>query len=767
MKNKYFLLIIIFVLAFSSFSKKEEISYMGSRSCIDCHERFYDLWESSYHGRAMMDFSEDFSKDHLSDCENFISVGSDAFQFKLKGKKGFMVQRSTMRSYPIRHVLGGKYVYYFLTPLEKGKLQTLPLGYDVKKKQWFDITASSIRFHQDMPDEALPWTDRRYTFNTACFSCHVSQLSTDYDITSDTYHTTWMEPGINCETCHGPAEEHNRIFTNAQKNGTTPDSIYLKTYTQSRGFSPEIVNATCAYCHAKSISLTAEYIVGEDFFQHYDLVGPEHPDFYPDGRDLGENYTYSSWLMSPCVRNSDMDCLHCHTSSGRYKQKDDPNTSCLPCHADRVAHATDHTKHQPTSSGNVCINCHMPKTTFARMTRSDHSMRPPVPAATRAYGSPNACNDCHTTKSPEWAESFILEHFSGKFQKETLMWADYLDQLRRGETDNLNNILPDMIRPIDEVTLSALIRSLHNVHDERIITLMYFFMGHDSPLVRASAATIMGDYDASIALDALFNATNDPVRLVRIRAAAELLEIPVNEIPEVYHRSVLSAIDEYKNSLTAYPDQEISQFNLGHFHEMQENYEAAARDYRRALALRPEFMEASVNLGMLYYQSGQLDSAKFYLTKAAQQTPGHAGAGLNLGLLYAELGEFDKAIVALSASFDLQKTAVAANNLAILFSKSSPLKALEYAKEAYLIETNDPKYVYNYAFYLMDNAKSDEAAGILEKAIRDNVVSFDIYYLLGSLYKNSGKEDAYRGLMKKANKDKSLSENERSYFKLN
>jgi len=50
------------------------------------------------------------------------------------------------------------------------------------------------------------------------------------------------------------------------------------------------------------ISLTEEYIPGEDFFQHFDLVGPEHPDFYPDGRDLGENYTYTSWLMSPCVQ---------------------------------------------------------------------------------------------------------------------------------------------------------------------------------------------------------------------------------------------------------------------------------------------------------------------------------------------------------------------------------------------------------------------------------------------------------------------------------
>ena len=66
---------------FSSCSKKEDISYMGSRSCKDCHERFYDLWESSYHGRAMMDFTEIFANDHLSSCKNYIPVGIDAFAY--------------------------------------------------------------------------------------------------------------------------------------------------------------------------------------------------------------------------------------------------------------------------------------------------------------------------------------------------------------------------------------------------------------------------------------------------------------------------------------------------------------------------------------------------------------------------------------------------------------------------------------------------------------------------------------------------------------
>ena len=35
---------------------------------------------------------------------------------------------------------------------------------------------------------------------------------------------------------------------------------------------------------------------------HYDPALLDNPDFYPDGRDRGQNFTYASWLMSPCAR---------------------------------------------------------------------------------------------------------------------------------------------------------------------------------------------------------------------------------------------------------------------------------------------------------------------------------------------------------------------------------------------------------------------------------------------------------------------------------
>ena len=201
-------------------------------------------------------------------------------------------------------------MYYFLTPLERGWLQVLPVAYDVRRQEWFDTTASAMRHFGDRRDEALYWKDRPLTFNTSCFGCHVSQLSKNYDLQSDSYHTTWAEPGINCETCHGPSAEHAPLFRGLPANQPAPEDLKLIVIST---LSTEQRNATCAPCHAKMSPVTMNFAPGERYFDHFDLVGFENDDFYPDGRDLGENYTYTGWRLSPCAKSGQLDCIHCHT----------------------------------------------------------------------------------------------------------------------------------------------------------------------------------------------------------------------------------------------------------------------------------------------------------------------------------------------------------------------------------------------------------------------------------------------------------------------
>jgi hypothetical protein len=166
------------------------------------------------------------------------------------------------KKYKIEHALGGKNVYYFLTPFPRGRLQTLPIAYDINKKEWFDTAASGVRhFPGTEREQPVTWLDPAYTFNISCYSCHVSQLTTNYDLKTDTYETTWREPGINCETCHGPSEEHNRVCREAPKGTVLAD---LKIISAKK-FTADQHNATCSVCHAKMIPLTATFTPGEKF----------------------------------------------------------------------------------------------------------------------------------------------------------------------------------------------------------------------------------------------------------------------------------------------------------------------------------------------------------------------------------------------------------------------------------------------------------------------------------------------------------------------
>ena len=210
-------------------AEKKTTGYAGSVSCRECHEKFYQLWSTSYHGLAMQPYTAGFAKKSLTPQAAEVKIGKLSYRVDISGSTGWVRERGPggEKKYRIEQALGGKNVYYFLTPFEKGRLQTLPLAYDVQKKEWFDTAASGIRhFPGGEAGQQVDWKDPAYTFNTSCYGCHVSQLSTNYDLKTDTYKTTWAEPGINCEACHGPSAEHNRVLRETPK-GQKPEDIKI------------------------------------------------------------------------------------------------------------------------------------------------------------------------------------------------------------------------------------------------------------------------------------------------------------------------------------------------------------------------------------------------------------------------------------------------------------------------------------------------------------------------------------------------------------
>src|SRR4029453_16731520 len=107
-------------------------------------------------------------------------------------------------------------------------------------------------------------------------------------------------------------------------------------------------------------------------------------------------------------------CSDCHDPHSA-KLRLSGESVCLQCHgADKYATAT-HSHHKGVNPPLGCASCHMPVRTYMVIdTRHDHSFRVPRPDLSVKLGTPNACNDCHTDKSAEWAASSIEQWFGPK-----------------------------------------------------------------------------------------------------------------------------------------------------------------------------------------------------------------------------------------------------------------------------------------------------------------------------------------------------------------
>ncbi len=53
-----------------------EISlYAGSKSCIECHGKFYQLWSTSWHGLAMQPYTPEFARANLTAQAKDLVIG--------------------------------------------------------------------------------------------------------------------------------------------------------------------------------------------------------------------------------------------------------------------------------------------------------------------------------------------------------------------------------------------------------------------------------------------------------------------------------------------------------------------------------------------------------------------------------------------------------------------------------------------------------------------------------------------------------------------
>ncbi|MBW2469096.1 MAG: hypothetical protein JRE62_07335, partial [Deltaproteobacteria bacterium] len=115
-------------------------TFAGSKKCMDCHKAEYDRWQNSHHDRAM-DLADETTV--LGDFNNaVVEFHGVTSRFYRKDNQFFVYTQGPdgkMGQFEITHTFGWYPLQQYLVPFSRGRLQCLPIAWDVKEKKWYHL----------------------------------------------------------------------------------------------------------------------------------------------------------------------------------------------------------------------------------------------------------------------------------------------------------------------------------------------------------------------------------------------------------------------------------------------------------------------------------------------------------------------------------------------------------------------------------------------------------------------------------------------------
>jgi len=415
------------VPAASSPRPASDAGYAGSQTCAPCHAAIHAAWQKTGMARMLRPFQPenvigDFRvNNQFSDTTGLLvarmSVSHDKYYFAIRDKGG------DWRTYPVNYTIGSKWQQAYATLMPSGDIHVFPVQYSAIEKKWVNYwkvidPPGSGRAEITGFNQLNPTT----TYQPNCAPCHTSQLRIAKPGSSSPHDYEFREGGINCEMCHGPAQNHVLAMTSG--SGAAHGAAY--TAADFRNISARDYVAICGQCHAQS-ALRQPGTHGE---LNYAAQGATFPPtylsrpytdiarraFYKDGRFRETTFIVEAFRRTACFRKGQAHCGYCHQphapDSGSnltsLKFAGDPDRMCLGCHGKFAAALSTHTHHPASSEASRCVNCHMPRIMNSVLFKARTHQIDDIPEAdmTERFGSqesPNACLLCHSEKDAQWA----------------------------------------------------------------------------------------------------------------------------------------------------------------------------------------------------------------------------------------------------------------------------------------------------------------------------------------------------------------------------
>ncbi|MEA3276077.1 MAG: tetratricopeptide repeat protein [Pseudomonadota bacterium] len=721
------LLFLIIGYAWSALLSADNASpeYVGRAQCIPCHAEQNARWTGSHHDLAMQEATESAVLADFADAQ-FEQFGVVSRFYREDGR--FMVRTDgpdgELQDYPIKYSFGVYPLQQYLIELPGGRLQALDIGWDSRPEdqggqRWFHLHPEEPVRH----DDVLHWTGPNLNWNYMCADCHSTNLRKGYDVRSDTYHTTWSEIDVSCEACHGPGSKHLQ-WAEAQAKGASsalPDMGLTVRLNERAGVAWPIDPATgkakrstprttsreiqvCGRCHSRRGQMSDQVIAGQPLLDGFRPALLTAGLYHPDGQIQDEVYVWGSLLQSKMYQ-AGITCSDCHDPhSADVRLPGD--TVCAQCHPlDRYA-TEKHHFHPEGSTGASCVECHMPPTDYMVVdARHDHSFRVPRPDQSVTMGTPNACNNCHADKTPQWAAEQVTGWYGTPpegFQR----YAPALYAARArlpGAAQLLQQIASDAGQPA--IARATALQELGAYPDRKMLALIRQGLAAADPLERLGALTALeslGPAQRALAVPLLW----DDLKAVRIAAARLLAAVPSEQLPEAVRGQLAQGIEEYIAVQEFNAERPESQLNLGTLYAEQGRYLDAEQAYRKALQRQPRFIPAYVNMADLL--SG---------LKREQEADGFLRRGLELSGQSADLAH------ALGLSLVRQK---------------KQEKALDLFAEAAELAPDNARYSYVYAVALSSGGALGEAIRVLESAHRGHPGDQEILYALVTFNRDGG-----------------------------
>ncbi len=705
-------------------------TFVGHEKCINCHTREYEAWQDSHHDHAMEPANE---QTVLGDFDNavFEHRGVTSRFYRNGGKYFVHTQGSNgeMADYEITYTFGFHPLQQYLVPFPGGRLQCLPISWDVEEKEWFHLYPNNTLD----PKEWIYWTNAGQNWNGMCAECHSTNLKKQYDFGTATYNTTWSEIDVSCEACHGPGSRHVEWAELPEMARPPTDNTYELVVRTDNLDSRELVDL-CAPCHSRR-AILGDYTHIEN--ELMDVLLPSlltEELYFPDGQILDEVYVYSSFTQSK-MYDRDVHCSDCHDVHS-LKLVSEGNDLCLQCHRASVYDTKDHHFHKKrgekgepirTADGRVlsevgegaeCVTCHMPGRYYMVIDyRPDHSLRIPRPDLSSALGTPNACNECHKDKSNEWSAEYMTTWYGTKYSPH---YGTILEAGRRGMPDAQEDLIRLSSDPLYPVIVRATALSILNRYGgEESARAFAQALWDEEPLIRRTAIEFLNVPDPRTWIGLIFPLLYDPVKSVRIEAASSLVGIPTEQLSEELQAVFLGALGEYEEAMEHSGDFASARHNLGNMFAALNKPEDAIENYKAAVEIDRDFYPAAMNLTVLLNRLGRNDEAEQLLRDVLSSQPGLHEAEYSLGLLLAEKGEYAGAAEYLEAAAGgMPSRARVYYNLGLILQH---LERDEEAEAALLktleIEPDQMDYLNAVADFYIKRERYREAKRIAERMI--------------------------------------------------